>query len=47
VREVLALTRQHRISGFPVVEAGQVVGIVTNRDLRFETAAATSRCATS
>jgi len=36
VRELLALTRQHRISGFPVVEAGQVVGIVTNRDLRFE-----------
>ncbi|MDN3577431.1 IMP dehydrogenase [Chitinimonas viridis] len=38
VRDVLALTRQHRISGLPVVEAnGQVVGIVTNRDLRFET----------
>jgi IMP dehydrogenase len=37
VRDVLALTRQHRISGLPVVEAnGQVVGIVTNRDLRFE-----------
>ncbi|NWG30981.1 MAG: IMP dehydrogenase [Rhodocyclaceae bacterium] len=37
VREVLALTRQHRISGLPVVEDGRVVGIVTNRDLRFET----------
>ncbi|QDQ28608.1 IMP dehydrogenase [Chitinimonas arctica] len=38
VREVLALTSQYRISGLPVVEAnGQVVGIVTNRDLRFET----------
>lgn len=38
VREVLALTRQHRISGLPVIEAdGKVVGIVTNRDLRFET----------
>jgi IMP dehydrogenase len=37
VREVLALTRQHRISGVPVVEGGKVVGIVTNRDLRFET----------
>ncbi|MEH6459235.1 IMP dehydrogenase [Chitinimonas sp. JJ19] len=38
VRDVLVLTRQHRISGLPVVEAdGQVVGIVTNRDLRFET----------
>ncbi len=37
VREVLALQRQHRISGFPVVKDGRVVGIVTNRDLRFET----------
>ncbi|MDE3010456.1 MAG: IMP dehydrogenase [Pseudomonadota bacterium] len=36
VREVLVLTRQHRISGLPVVDAGRVVGIVTNRDLRFE-----------
>jgi IMP dehydrogenase len=37
VREVLALTRAHRISGLPVVDNGKVVGIVTNRDLRFET----------
>ena len=38
VRDVLNLTRQHRISGLPVVTAtGRVVGIVTNRDLRFET----------
>src|SRR6185295_3644791 len=37
VREVLALTHQHRISGLPVVEGRRVVGIVTNRDLRFET----------
>jgi IMP dehydrogenase len=37
VREVLALTRNFRISGLPVVENGQVVGIVTNRDTRFET----------
>src|SRR5574340_931477 len=37
VRDVLALTRQHRISGLPVVDGGRVVGIVTNRDLRFET----------
>ena len=37
VREVLALTQQHRISGLPVVEGRRVVGIVTNRDLRFET----------
>jgi len=37
VRDVLQLSRQHGISGFPVVENGKVVGIVTNRDLRFET----------
>ncbi|MBS1197345.1 MAG: inosine-5-monophosphate dehydrogenase [Proteobacteria bacterium] len=38
VRDVLALTRQHKISGLPVIDkTGQVVGIVTNRDLRFET----------
>jgi IMP dehydrogenase len=38
VREVLSLTSRHRISGLPVVNAaGKVVGIVTNRDLRFET----------
>src|SRR3954469_23661839 len=37
VREVLALTQRHRISGLPVVEGKRVVGIVTNRDLRFET----------
>ncbi|HUK05434.1 MAG TPA: IMP dehydrogenase [Burkholderiales bacterium] len=36
VRQVIALQRQHKISGFPVVKAGKVVGIVTNRDLRFE-----------
>ena len=38
VRDVLNLTNQHKISGLPVVDAGgRVVGIVTNRDLRFET----------
>ena len=37
VRDVITLTRQHRISGLPVVEGKQIVGIVTNRDLRFET----------
>lgn len=36
IREVLALSQQHGISGFPVVEGTQVVGIITNRDLRFE-----------
>ena len=37
VREVLALTQLHKISGLPVVDRKKVVGIVTNRDLRFET----------
>ncbi|MEN9764673.1 MAG: hypothetical protein RL397_628 [Pseudomonadota bacterium] len=37
VRQVLSLTAERRISGLPVVENGVVVGIVTNRDLRFET----------
>lgn len=37
VREVLNLTTRHKISGLPVVVGtGKVVGIVTNRDLRFE-----------
>jgi IMP dehydrogenase len=36
VSEVIALSRQHGISGFPVVDGRQLVGIVTNRDLRFE-----------
>jgi IMP dehydrogenase len=37
VRDVLALTRTFKISGLPVVDNGKVIGIVTNRDLRFET----------
>ena len=37
VREVLNLIRAHKISGLPVVDGERVVGIVTNRDLRFET----------
>ena len=37
VRDVLALTRLHKISGLPVVDGTKDVGIVTNRDLRFET----------
>ena len=36
IREVIELTRQYGISGFPVVEGSKVVGIITNRDLRFE-----------
>jgi IMP dehydrogenase len=37
VREVMALSEQLGVSGFPVCDAGRVVGIVTGRDLRFET----------
>ncbi len=38
IREVLALTRARNISGVPVVDdAGQLAGIVTRRDMRFET----------
>ncbi|HHM06302.1 MAG TPA: IMP dehydrogenase [Gammaproteobacteria bacterium] len=37
IRAVLALTRAHNISGVPVVQGEKLVGIVTNRDLRFET----------
>ena len=37
VRDVIALTRKHNISGVPVLDGKKVVGIVTNRDLRFET----------
>ncbi|MFT4171129.1 MAG: IMP dehydrogenase [Rhodocyclaceae bacterium] len=37
VRELMALTRSHKISGVPVVEGKQVIGIITNRDTRFET----------
>lgn len=36
VRTVLELTRQHKISGLPVVAGAKLIGIVTNRDLRFE-----------
>ena len=37
IREVLAITSSHNISGVPVVDGGKLVGIVTSRDLRFET----------
>ena len=37
VREVMALSDQLGVSGFPVCDGGKVVGIVTGRDLRFET----------
>lgn len=36
IREVLALTRFHNISGVPVVMGDELVGIVTHRDMRFE-----------
>jgi IMP dehydrogenase len=37
IREVIELTRSKNISGVPVVEGEDLVGIVTHRDLRFET----------
>ncbi len=37
IRDVLELTRAQNISGVPVVDNGKLVGIVTNRDTRFET----------
>jgi IMP dehydrogenase len=37
VGELIALTQAHRISGVPVVVGDKVVGIVTSRDMRFET----------
>ncbi|HUO81733.1 MAG TPA: IMP dehydrogenase, partial [Gammaproteobacteria bacterium] len=36
IREVMALTRAKNISGMPVVDGRELVGIVTHRDLRFE-----------
>jgi len=37
VGQLIELTKANRISGVPVMQGGQVVGIVTSRDLRFET----------
>lgn len=37
VRELIALTSHHNISGVPVMEKGDLVGIVTSRDVRFQT----------
>ncbi|MDD2770057.1 MAG: IMP dehydrogenase [Methylococcus sp.] len=37
IREVMELTRARSISGVPVVDGDELVGIVTSRDLRFET----------
>ncbi len=37
IYEVLDIMKKYRISGVPVVQGGNLVGIITNRDLRFET----------
>ncbi|MCW8888997.1 MAG: IMP dehydrogenase, partial [Gammaproteobacteria bacterium] len=37
IRDVMELTRSLNISGVPVIDGDKLVGIVTNRDLRFET----------
>ena len=36
VRQVIQLSREHGFSGFPVLQGRTVVGIITNRDMRFE-----------
>ncbi len=36
ISEVLAITHRHNISGVPVVDGNELVGIVTSRDMRFE-----------
>lgn len=37
ISDLVALTRKHNISGVPVMHEGNLVGIVTGRDVRFET----------
>ncbi|NIB39792.1 IMP dehydrogenase [Pseudomaricurvus alkylphenolicus] len=37
IRDLVALTQQNNISGVPVMESGNLVGIVTGRDVRFQT----------
>ena len=37
ISEALGLMEKYRISGVPVIEQGKLIGIITNRDLRFET----------
>jgi IMP dehydrogenase len=37
IADVLKIMKEHRISGVPVVRDGSLMGIITNRDLRFET----------
>src|SRR5690606_5613575 len=37
ISELIEIRRQHNISGVPVLDRGELVGIVTSRDVRFET----------
>ncbi|MFC1821386.1 IMP dehydrogenase [Thermodesulfobacteriota bacterium] len=37
ISEVLEIMKKYKISGVPIVKSGNLLGIVTNRDLRFET----------
>ncbi|WP_054694828.1 IMP dehydrogenase [Syntrophomonas palmitatica] len=37
IRDALDIMEQYRISGVPITEQGRLVGIITNRDIRFET----------
>jgi len=37
ISDAMALMQKYRISGVPVTEKGKLIGIITNRDLRFET----------
>jgi len=37
IRDAQVLMKKYRISGIPIVDGGKLIGIVTNRDLRFET----------
>lgn len=37
ISEALAMMKKYKISGVPVTEKGKLIGILTNRDLRFET----------
>lgn len=37
IRDLLAIKQEHNISGVPVLDGGDLVGIVTSRDVRFET----------
>jgi IMP dehydrogenase len=38
IRQLMDLTRAHNFSGMPVVDGKNLIGIITNRDVRFETA---------